>query len=57
VIRFETKNLWFIRREDLQPLSGSGGVLTEDDRRHNVHFIIGQDGIDAILKAARHIKH
>ncbi len=57
VIRFDTKNLWFIRREDLQPLADTGGELTEDDRRHNVRFTIGEDTVRAILDAARLIKH
>jgi hypothetical protein len=57
VIRFDTKNLWFIRREDLRPLADSGGTLTQDDRRHNVHFTIGEDNTEAILDSARLIKH
>ena len=57
VIRFDTKNLWFIRREDLPELRRSGGELTEDDRRHNVRFTIGEDTVAPILDAAQLIKH
>ncbi|MHB1431320.1 MAG: hypothetical protein ACYCVZ_04290 [Streptosporangiaceae bacterium] len=58
VIRFDTTNLWFIRREDLEPLAGvPGGRTTLDDRRHNVHFAISDHNVSNILQAARIIKH
>lgn len=57
VIRFDT-NLWFIRREDLEPLTAiPGGQTTRDNRRHNVHFAISDDNISAIIQAARAVKH
>lgn len=55
VIRFDTTNLWFIRREDLEPLAAiPGGQITRDDRRHNTRFAVSDVG--PILQAARAVK-
>jgi hypothetical protein len=57
VLYFDTKNLWFVKKEDMGKLRDLGGKATLDGRSHNVKFIMTSMSVTVILDGARRIKY
>ncbi len=57
VIYFGTRNLWFVREDDIKTLSDLFGDNVAFGRRnHNIKVTISAESIEPILRAAERIK-